>query len=1195
MDELDEMIVKALGSIGLEQWFTHDEVELQLELLLNQAMFYTLLITYILGGLTFIPLLIVVAIYIAVSAEIPINKPDLKPTYTKLAKPPTVDTKAPTLKAWLTVRRTFEASPSTYIAFVRGLLDARSSNPRKAEDSYFTALKGNVLYLYEDEAMSECTAAIDVSRCSVRIYPEGDLLDGELFAKRNAILVTENVEVGEPTNNSTNNNDDDDSEASLSPPPPPWYIFFRSVTVMEDWYLSLVAAQNATPPPYPYEAHAALISSLDALPDLIPTRWLNAIIGRLFLAVKETTAVEAWVIGRIMKKLTKVKTPGFLTSVVIRSFESGDVAPVLSKPMLKELTPEGETSIGVDISYVAPPGGEMRLTLSAVATIALPSTPSLSILGFSAKTKEREAVDKPYQVSLVLAVVVRKVTGNILLKIKRPPSNRLWYAFTTMPHMEITVEPVVSDRQIRWGMVLSVIESKLREVIQESVVLPYMDDIPFFDTSSYDLRGGIFADAFTRPASSTNATATSTTSTAAPVPNAIPITVVDTGIEPGKESSNAKQVAEVLVDAEGDGVLLNRMESFNGGNTRKRRTWFGRKDDDGETDISGSASGSDHRRGKSDDMTSSSGISVHVADGEEGGSSFEVSPETPVLPTPGPSVRRSQSQNSRVVSDGPQTSSPQPPPSAAENSSGLSRSLPSSSPLSSTTPPTSPNPTGSFLAALKSRSAVMAEKQPALKEAMRKWGVGVNWAQGLRKTDKEKEKDGKEPGPSRERDDWEMEGDQGELWGPAAAGKDSSSRESYADLRMKVGLREKARGRQEGSDSNDAQACSRPIDIPGSGSKTKTSTSATSAQEHDDMSKSPSSLRSQTSTSSQRKVSPPSGAPFLTPSAPRTTTEVHTATRPSSPSPLPSGPESGSVSSPLPGDRERPKRQSVSPHPPRQPHAHASQAVVSPPPTPTPLVPIRAQPRAATMTIPGIHASHRGEVMALGSEPERPNMQQQPQQPAIQAKAIQNVYKLFRGGGEGVREQDEGLGKSGASSSSALALPMSPPPLPPRPQSQVEVPTTTTTSSEGGETSSRNSKEFVPPPPILSPASQALKHVAEQDAARKPPPLPVRRPTGNPHTPPSPTSSSASAEPPKPFASSLARSQSASPVMSESLSQSPTQVTEDTDSVKTPVTTNGSGDKWRPPLPPRKGTGASVNHDVQPSAGGEVHELPVGV
>ncbi|KIJ44961.1 hypothetical protein M422DRAFT_251588 [Sphaerobolus stellatus SS14] len=38
------------------------------------------------------------------------------------------------------------------------------------------------------------------------------------------------------------------------------------------------------------------------MPDLIPTRWLNAIIG-----VKGTTAVEGWPIGWLMEKLSKVR------------------------------------------------------------------------------------------------------------------------------------------------------------------------------------------------------------------------------------------------------------------------------------------------------------------------------------------------------------------------------------------------------------------------------------------------------------------------------------------------------------------------------------------------------------------------------------------------------------------------------------------------------------------------------------------------------------------------------------------------------------------------------------------------------------------------------------------------------------------------------------------------------------------------
>ncbi|KAJ1301519.1 hypothetical protein OPQ81_008768 [Rhizoctonia solani] len=498
-----------------------------------------LIFAYLLGGLTFIPLLICAGLYVLLYVTPPVGDSDpgkrTKNALQASSSDTPMDDEKPMeasspdlppprlkpLQGWLVARRTFEESPSdaTYMGMMRSFLDSRSKD-RRPRDTYYAVLKGTVLYLYEDEAMSECFAALDAGAYTVEIWPHNGMLDGELFAKRNCIrlsnkvvsagnspksmaTVSKNMKLAEEI-------DVVESEASEQKEKPgrndaslaeerskqrrtafdlsqPWHLFIKNNSDMEDWYLALVQASSpvgvgATDlsdplgPVFSSSDMAYLVATLDAQPDAIPTRWLNALLGRLFFSVYRTAKVEAYILGRLASKLAKVKRPGFLTALSVREVSVGSRPPTIATPMLKELTRWGDAALELKFLF----DGEVRLTIAATAEVSL------------------GARFRPYVVQLVLAVVIRKIEGNVLVKVKRPPSNRIWYAFTSMPKLEIDVLPVVSDREIKWGVVLKPIETQLKEIIRESIVMPNMDDIPFFETSGYHHRGGIWPDAARR-------------------------------------------------------------------------------------------------------------------------------------------------------------------------------------------------------------------------------------------------------------------------------------------------------------------------------------------------------------------------------------------------------------------------------------------------------------------------------------------------------------------------------------------------------------------------------------------------------------------------------------------------------------------------------------------------------------------------
>ncbi|RFN50059.1 hypothetical protein FIE12Z_5690 [Fusarium flagelliforme] len=370
-------------------------------------------------------------------------------------------------------------SPSVYQTMYRSIFERKptpgpmennsnttSQRPKNAGNVFYVVLRHGHLMLFDDEEQVEVRHVVSLAYHDISIYSGGDVTpEGELFIKRNAIRLSRKP-----------------SGTELAPDSPvskPFYLFSENCSAKEDFYFALLKNQEQNygtdgqvPKPLQFDVKniISLVQKLHSTEENVHSRWINALLGRVFLGINKTKDIEAFIREKLTKKISRVKKPAFLTNITINGIDTGDAAPYFSNFKLKDLTVEGECVVEADVKY----SGNARIEIAATAKIDL---------GSRFKTRE---------VNLVLAAVLKRAEGHMLFKIKPPPSNRVWVTFQSMPKMEMDIEPIVSARQITYTVILRQIENRIKEVIAETVVLPFWDDMPFFKTEHKQWRGGIF-------------------------------------------------------------------------------------------------------------------------------------------------------------------------------------------------------------------------------------------------------------------------------------------------------------------------------------------------------------------------------------------------------------------------------------------------------------------------------------------------------------------------------------------------------------------------------------------------------------------------------------------------------------------------------------------------------------------------------
>lgn len=446
---------------------------------------------YVVGGITFLPL-IALAAFIYIKGDIQQLLPRVREKSESLQykDPDDVIVK----RGWIRLINQYQPkmpeihttngnNGSGIISGIQSYVSKEGSQQKKG--LVYAVLKHATLFCYESEKMDEVVMILPMQDYQVTLYPptKPDKPEGAIYGRTAVTRLVPNTLL--PVNDDINLTPSictlSEEDITCNPSRILYLTCARGID-KEDWYLGLLEAQhllidNEKDSQYVmmdnthFDAFAMeeLIRQVQSSPSHRETAWINAVFGRLFLGMYKTDRLKNFVEMKIRKKIDKTKRPTFLDEITVRKVDVGESVPFIKDPKLLSLSPNGEVVVEAQVEY----NGGLTIEIETDFNLSYHSRM------------------KPIRMHLILSVKLKKMAGRLMFKLKAPPTNRYWLAFFEMPEMEWKITPVVADKQIKLAIVTNAIESRIREVMAETFVLPNMDDTSFCPSQG---KGGIFGE-----------------------------------------------------------------------------------------------------------------------------------------------------------------------------------------------------------------------------------------------------------------------------------------------------------------------------------------------------------------------------------------------------------------------------------------------------------------------------------------------------------------------------------------------------------------------------------------------------------------------------------------------------------------------------------------------------------------------------